>query len=1108
MTLKTIGEWGLPHLDLGALRGEGYLILGVQLVLLLLIIYVRRQDFILHRRRVGWLVLLLLLTLPLNNSLWLRFPNTNILPPPGLPTKPPSPSVPVLGSLTIVLVGALFGAGPAMLAGLLAGLVRGGLDSSRVFAPIELATFGLVVGFLLNQDYRGGLERLLRQPLVACLVGAVFHWAFLFVDVYAATGGSGLSALDYAQSLARASLGAITLDALVGALVVQVLYLVVPGLKPIITGTLTPPHLRSMNRRLLSALVPLTLLMILAMFYAVTTSATKEATSQVVNTMIQNADNAAQMIPQFFNTGQQLLQRFASEAVMLSQDSQARQNALEADVRTGVYGPFFSQLVLFDQTTNPINAYPTDEPASELDPEEETLLKRTLEFGSPERSHVFVTESGQHVMSFFAPVEDENGQRRGALLGRVLVSVNPTIDNLLSSIKWLEGADFGFILDERNLIALHPSENFLLQSWDIDLNCPDIAGVPQQVGSRTRGKACQDLAFDGTRRLIYYLPVEAVGGWTVVLTHPYELVLDRATRISGPLLVILAGVTGVLVISVVWVTGRMTRPLQMLSTAARSIAEGQLDSQVVVTGEDEVSQLGRAFELMRLSLKGRLEDLSLLLRVSQAVSSSLDLTQGIPIILEGALQATEASYARLILLDERGEPQVVMARGEESGYITALDRAMARLGQGDEPVTVENLAEARGLIDPNLAGPGKQAFIAMPLRSKDRHVGVMWLGYARVHQFGSTEIDFLSTLASQSAVAVENARLFQAAEGGRRRLVAILESTSDVIAVTDHADRVLLLNPAAAEVFKVDSRAVSGLPITKVIQEEKVIHLLTAPIEHNVPLTDEVPLPDGRTLYASASLIVSGDGQTIGRVAVLRDITYLKELDEMKSEFVATVSHDLRAPLTFMRGYATMIPMIGEISPKQKIYIDKIMVGIERMTELIDDLLNLGRIEAGVGLMREPCRVDKVVSELVDSVRAQAKAKGLTLQLDHSEGAAVVVGDEALLRHAISNLIENAIKYTPRGGSINVNWETGVDRVIVSVADTGIGVAKADQVRLFEKFYRIQRRDTINIKGSGLGLAIVKSIAERHNGRVWVESELDQGSTFYIELPVSEPEPA
>jgi PAS domain S-box-containing protein len=381
----------------------------------------------------------------------------------------------------------------------------------------------------------------------------------------------------------------------------------------------------------------------------------------------------------------------------------------------------------------------------------------------------------------------------------------------------------------------------------------------------------------------------------------------------------------------------------------------------------------------------------------------------------------------------------------------------------------------------------------------------MWLGYDQVHQFGTTEIDFLSTLASQAAVAVENARLFQAAEGGRRRLAAILESTDDVVIVTDHLDRVLLLNPAAAEAFGTESRAVSGLPITEAIQDQKVIHLLTSPIDDGIPLTDEVPLPDGRTLYASASVIVSGDGQTIGKVAVLRDITYLKELDDMKSKFVETVSHDLRSPLTFMRGYTTMIPMVGEVSSRQKLYVDKIMGGIDQMTELIEDLLDLGRIDAGVGLMRESCRLDEIIVSLVDAMRPQAIAKDINLRLDRTEDVTMVIGDAALLRRAISNLLENAIKYTPEGGTITTSWETRGNRVLISVTDTGIGIAKADQVRLFEKFYRIKRRDTINIKGSGLGLAIVKSIAGWHNGRVWVESELGQGSTFYLELHVGEP---
>jgi PAS domain S-box-containing protein len=845
--------------------------------------------------------------------------------------------------------------------------------------------------------------------------------------------------------------------------------------------------------------------MILAMFSAVTTAAVQESTNQVVDGMIRDANQASEMIPLLFNTGQELLRHFASAEQLRSPDFEIRQQALEADSRIGVFGPFFNQLILIDGESKPINHYPADSPAPELSPEEAELLQRTLIFGSPERSHVQAIE-GEHMISFIAPVEFVNQALRWALVGRSQLSVNPTVGNLLSSLKGSQGSDSGFVVDERGFIAFHPDETYLLQSNPPDLACPEISGISEYVRAQAQGRACQDLALkDGTRRLVYYSPVEAVGNWTVVITYPYKVVLDRATRISAQVLLILLVLAGVLAVTVPWLTRRMTRPLQLLATAARSIAEGQLDTQVTLTGVDEVGQLGRAFERMRTSLKGRLEDFSLLLRVSQAVSSNLDVTQGIPTILAAALQATDARFVRLILLDERGDPQVVMAHGEGGVRVTALDRAMVRLGRGRRPARVENVAGARGLIESGLVGPRTRALIAVPMRSKDHQVGVMWLGYDAPHSFSDTEVDFLSTLASQAAVAVENARLFQAAEGGRR-LAAILESTSDAVIVTDHADRVLLLNPAAAEAFGTDSKMAGGRPISEAVSDEKVIRLLTASMSDGVPLTDEVLLPDDRTLYASASIIVSGDGQTIGRVAVLRDITYLKELDEMKSEFVATVSHDLRAPLTFMRGYATMIPMVGDVSSKQQKYVDKIMLGIEQMTELIDDLLDLGRIEAGVGLMSEPCRLDDIIVTLVDSMRSQAQAKRLALRLDRTEDVTVVIGDASLLRRAISNLVDNAIKYTPQGGEVTVSWETRGNRVLISVTDTGIGIAKTDQARLFEKFSRIKRRETIDIKGSGLGLAIVKSVVERHCGRVWVESELGQGSTFHVELPIGEVE--
>jgi HAMP domain-containing protein len=734
----------------------------------------------LRGRRLGLFLVLLLFTVLLNNLLWLRFPTARVLPPPGVPTEPPAPSVPLLGSLTIFMAAMLFDAGPAMVAGLVAGLVRGGLDSSRVFAPPELAVFGLIVGLLLHQSYQGRDWRLLRWPLVAGVVGAGCHWALLWAGVYSAIGGSSLSALDYTRSLMLASVGAVAVDGLLGGLLTQGLYLLAPQLKPKLTGVLTPPHLRSMNRRLLLALIPLTLVMVVVIFSAVTTAAVRESINQVVDGMVRSANSASETIPLLFNTGQELLKRFAAADELRSSNPEVRQRVLEADLRLGAYGPFFSQLILYDLDRKPTNHYPQDGPTPELSPEEDMLLRRTLSFGSPERSHVFATQDG-HLISFIVVVEDENKKPYGALVGRSRLSVNPMVDNLLSSLEGPEGSDSGFIVDERGQIAFHPDGTYLLQTRSIDLECPEISGISAQVRAQAQGRACQDLASDGTRRLIYFMPVEAMGNWMAVITYPYEVVLDRATRVSGQVLLILLMVTGVLAVAVPWLTSRLTRPLQLLSTAARGIADGQLENQVTLTGEDEVGQLGRAFEQMRLSLKGRLDDLSLLLRVSQAVSSNLDLTTGIPTILEGALQATDARIARLILLDERGAPQMVMAHGEGSSRVTALDRAMARLGRRGEPVRIERVAAARGPIEPGLAAPDIRAVIAVPMRSKDHDVGVMWLGYGEAHQFSDTEVDFLSTLASQAAVAVENARLFQSAEGGRGRLAAILESTSDAV---------------------------------------------------------------------------------------------------------------------------------------------------------------------------------------------------------------------------------------------------------------------------------------------------------------------------------------
>jgi signal transduction histidine kinase len=206
-----------------------------------------------------------------------------------------------------------------------------------------------------------------------------------------------------------------------------------------------------------------------------------------------------------------------------------------------------------------------------------------------------------------------------------------------------------------------------------------------------------------------------------------------------------------------------------------------------------------------------------------------------------------------------------------------------------------------------------------------------------------------------------------------------------------------------------------------------------------------------------------------------------------------------------MRGYLTMIPMTGSIAPKQEEYLNKIMGGIEQMTALIDDLLDLGRIDAGVGIVREPTAIADLILEAVESMQPHAAQRKQKLLVE-ALADRTIVGDRQLLKHAVSNLIDNAIKYTPAGGMIRVGVDEHDGQLVVRVSDNGIGIAPADQVRLFEKFYRVKRRDTLDIRGTGLGLAIVKSIAGWHHGRVWVESQMGQGSTFYLALPIASPE--
>lgn len=214
----------------------------------------------------------------------------------------------------------------------------------------------------------------------------------------------------------------------------------------------------------------------------------------------------------------------------------------------------------------------------------------------------------------------------------------------------------------------------------------------------------------------------------------------------------------------------------------------------------------------------------------------------------------------------------------------------------------------------------------------------------------------------------------------------------------------------------------------------------------------EILLPDSRTYLATASPVMV-EGRQMGRVCIMRDVTYFKELDTMKSEFVATVSHDLRSPLTLMRGYATMLDTVGELNEQQVGYVKKIVAGVENMSRLVNNLLDLGRIEFGVGLQVENVQALDIIERVTGALQLQASQKGIHLAVELPKDMPhAVEADGALLHQAVYNLVENAIKYTPMNGRVTIRTVSQPDYLIFAIENSGIGIPPEDVPHLFKKF--------------------------------------------------------
>jgi two-component system NtrC family sensor kinase len=476
-------------------------------------------------------------------------------------------------------------------------------------------------------------------------------------------------------------------------------------------------------------------------------------------------------------------------------------------------------------------------------------------------------------------------------------------------------------------------------------------------------------------------------------------------------------------------------------------------------------------------------------------SAMLELDEVLSGAVDTAVRLTGAEEGSLLLLDDdSGELYMRASKNFEDDFartfrVFAEDSLAGQVIASGKPV----------FLDESTPQKIKTSYLVhsllyVPLQLRGKTIGVLGVdNRSPAQKLTDQDRDILMAIADYAALAIENAQLFLRSETERLQLETIITQIENGVIVIDGNYRVLLINNTAQEALGIEMDPV-GSEVKGVFVDPKLLAL----IETNDIMTEreELELQDGR-IFSAQRTPIAGVGQAI----VMQDITHLKELDRIKSEFVTTVSHDLRSPLTSILGYIELIERAGEINEQQQEFINRVQSSVQQISLMISDLLDLGRIEAGLDTTKVTISIEDIVKEIYESVLGAADAAGVDLHLRVDGEMGKVFGDPIRLRQMLANLLDNAIKYTQSGGTISFSAKAEVDQVIIELTDTGPGIPQSDLPQLFDRFFRGSNVPD-DVPGTGLGLAIVKSILDNHNGRIWVESNEGEGSSFSVVLPL------
>ncbi|HOG46598.1 MAG TPA: ATP-binding protein, partial [Anaerolineae bacterium] len=537
--------------------------------------------------------------------------------------------------------------------------------------------------------------------------------------------------------------------------------------------------------------------------------------------------------------------------------------------------------------------------------------------------------------------------------------------------------------------------------------------------------------------------------------------------------------------------------------------------------------LSAALHNAHLDQAQHLAENELLLEFGSQLAGLLKIDELQELVVRAAKRISSyATLANICLLDEGAQhghnaAQVDGLRPEERGHCAWLrDKALAT-GTAVYYADIEPVAHAEGQHNFPY-----HAVLAAPLVTGQRTLGALIMASTRPDAFGTADRRMWLALAGQVAVAVENGQLYGELRRQQQHMKAIIDHMADGLVVLGHDRRIISLNPAAQHMLGLGEAEVVGWSPADGVRDprfEPLAHIcrpepsdsdairhpaLLDAEEHEAQPEVAVDSPVPRVLKVLSSPIEALNDGERGEIKVLHDVTREHELDQMQRDFVSTVSHELRTPLFSIKGFVELI-LKGKVpdAEVQREFLTRVAEQANQLAAIVADLLDTSRLEAGrLELNKARVSLAEIASGAVTRLESVAHNREVTLDFQAQPGLPQVLGDERRLAQVVTNLLGNAIKFSPPQSSIQIRCEFGEGQVIVRVIDHGVGIPPEAMSRLFSKFYQVDASATRRVGGTGLGLYISRRIVEAHGGHIHVESEVGKGSVFSFSIPIASKE--